>query len=210
MSLVLHAYGPSVYCQIVRMALAEIGLRPTLVEIDPFDGTDRNPHPFGLVPVLKDGASEIYETAAILHYLDARYGGAAWIGRSAIEQARIRQVQAIADNHAYWPLVRQVFAHAVFRPAHGEDADEETIAEGLAAAGTVLGALDGIAAEGEVLTGERLTLADLHLAPMIGFFATASQGVEMLGRFPALASWFAQMCLRPSFRDTCPPVIELP
>jgi glutathione S-transferase len=43
-----------------------------LFEIDtPFDMAplERNPHPFGQIPCLKDGATEVFESGAILLYL---------------------------------------------------------------------------------------------------------------------------------------------
>ena len=206
MTRALFGYGTSVYSQIARMALAELDLSAQWHETDPFEGTGPNPHPFGLVPLLRDDGVEVYETTAILHYLDATYGAQHWSGGTPIEQTRIRQVQAIADHHAYWPLVRQVFGHAVFRPAHGLVPDDQTLQAGLAAADPVLRALDRIAAEGHALTGQTLTQADLHLGPMVGFFAAAPQGCALLARFSHLSAWFDWIKCRPSYRDTCPPL----
>ena len=46
-----------------------------LFEIDaPFQMAplERNPHPFGQIPCLKDGATEVFESGAILLYLASR------------------------------------------------------------------------------------------------------------------------------------------
>jgi len=51
----------------------EIGLEMEMRA--PSDGT--NPHPFGQVPALRDGALELFESGAILMYLADAYGGAA-------------------------------------------------------------------------------------------------------------------------------------
>ncbi len=40
----LFAYPPSVYCQIVRMALIECGQDADLTEVDPFTDPGSSPH----------------------------------------------------------------------------------------------------------------------------------------------------------------------
>ncbi|MEM8850535.1 MAG: glutathione S-transferase domain-containing protein [Pseudomonadota bacterium] len=112
------------------------------------------------------------------------------------------QVIAITDNYAYRPLVRQVFAHSVFRPAAGQPGDPGEISAGLDAAIPVLSALDRIAREGLVLTGTTITLADCHLAPMIAYFTAAAEGARAVDRAPSLAAWWHAMSLRTSLRQT--------
>lgn len=209
MSLVLHAYPPSVYCQIVRMALHHLGLAAQIIEVDPFSGTGPNPHPFGLVPTLRDDDFELWETTAILRYLDAKFADGTLSPSAPHAVARMVQVQSIVDTQAYWPLVRMVFAQRVVAPALGDTADEGCIADGLARADPVLSALNDIAGEGLVLAPGTATLADIHLAPMIGFFNAAPEGAEVLGRYPALGHWFREIAKHPSYRDTCPPLTRL-
>lgn len=113
------------------------------------------------------------------------------------------QVMGIVDAYGYWPLVRQVYSHAVFQPAQGEPGDPREVAAGMAAAVRVLGALEAIAAEGLVLSGP-VTLADLHLAPMVAAFVQAGEGAAALSSRPALAAWWAGMRARDSMRATDP------
>jgi glutathione S-transferase len=206
MALTLFGYRYSVYTRIVRMVLAEKGLRATLVEVDPF--TDplpegyRDLHPFGRVPALQHGPFRLYETTAICRYLDEALPGPPLQPADPRDRARMAQVVAVADAYAYWPLVRQVYAHAVFRPAEGLPGDPDRVAEGLAAAPVVLATLDAIAAEGRVLDGSGVTLADLHLAPMVAAVAQAPAGADLLARHPALDRWWSWMSQRPSLRAT--------
>jgi len=206
MSLLLIGYRWSVYSWAVRMALAEAGLAAEWQEADPFDAGAqdglRKHHPFGRVPVLWDGTFRLYETGAILAYL---LPGA----HDRKRRARARQVAGIADNYAYWPLVRQVFSHGVFRPDSGMAADGAVVAEGLAAAPAVLGALEEIAEEGLALDAIQVGAADCHLAPMIGYFSQDQRGAALLAAAPALARWFALVSERDSFRTTRPDLSEL-
>ncbi|MDU9004139.1 glutathione S-transferase family protein [Sedimentitalea todarodis] len=112
MGLTLYAYPPSVYCQIVRMALYQLRLTAQIVEVDPFTGTGPNPHPFGLVPTLNDDDFQLTETAAILRYLNTQYAGGRLSPDTPRAIARMVQVQSIVDSQAYWPLVRMVSANA--------------------------------------------------------------------------------------------------
>jgi glutathione S-transferase len=206
MALTLIGYRYSVYLRIVRMVLAEKHLRATLVEVNPFDpplpAGFLALNPFGRVPVLQHGPFTIYETTAITRYLDEALPGPALQPQDARDRARMAQVVAIADADGYPSMVRQVYAQRVFRPAEGVPGDGAEVAAGLAAAGRVLGALDGIAAEGRVLDGRTLTLADLHLAAMVAAFVQVPEGAAMVADHPALARWWGAICLRSSLRDS--------
>lgn len=202
--LTLYAYPPSSYCQSVRMMLAECGLEARIIEVDPFAGTDAIPHPFNAVPVLEEGDFRLYETAAILRYLDAAHAGGRFTPSHPRALARMVQVEGIADSQAYWPLVRQVYGERIFAPLEGERPNEALIAEGLERAPRVLAALEDIAAEGLILSGKALTLADIHLAPMLGFFAATPDGAKMLAGYPALRGWFGTIAQRQSYRGTSP------
>lgn len=185
------------------MALAERRLDYDRTEVNPFDTADENPHPFGRVPVLDHDAVRIFETAAITTYIDAAFPGDSWTPADLLARARVAQVIGIVDSYGYCPLVREVFDQAVFAPSVGEPIDRERIRKGLAASRPVLTELDKIAAEGRVLNGA-LTRADLHLAPMIAYFAACSEGAEMLADHAALNRWFTAIRNRPSFVSTEP------
>ncbi len=206
--MVLHGLGVSVYTRVARMALAEKGVRYQLQAMNPF----ADPPPpemaeltrFGRIPVLDHDGFCLFETAAIVDYLDAGFEGASLRPKEARAAARAQQVRGIVDAHGYWPLVRQVFSHVVFRPMLGEDTDAEEVAAGLRASAPVLAALEDIAAEGLALNGECISIADLHLAPMIDYFAMASAGAEMLAAHPALNKWFDWIAEQGSFVATDP------
>ena len=203
----LTGYCHSVYTRVARIALAEKGVAYDYAELDPFEegSAENNTHPFGRVPVLLHGDFALYETAAITAYVDAAFDGPALVPGDPKAAARVEQVIRIVDAYAYWPLVRQVYSHAVFRPAFGESFSEQTIRDGLAEAPAILAALEAFASEGRVLNGG-FTRADCHLVPMIASFAMAPEGAEMLAGYPALSRWWGQMAGRPSVEATQTPL----
>lgn len=205
---ILRGYRYSVYNRIAAMVLREKGVSYGVEEVDPFTPplpTDyQKRHPFGRVPVLSHGAVDIYETSAIARYIDAAFEGPALTPDTALGQARMTQVIGIIDNYGYVPMIRQVFAHRVFRPAERLAPDENLVREGIAASEPVLAALNNIAVEGEILSRAAITLADCHLAPMLAYFTMASEGREALARHQALNNWWDGIATRPSLMSTDP------
>ena len=210
MTLTLHSYKFSVYGRIVRMTLAERGLAYGYREVDPFAESLPADYlalqPFGRVPVLEHDGFVLYETAAITRYLDEVFEGPALQPPAPSARARLVQIVAVIDSYGYWPLVRQFFSQRVFAPLRGEVADEEEIAVGLAASRRVLGALEDLASGELFLLGSELSLADLHLAPMLAYFTAAPEGAAALAAQPKLARWWAAMRERESLKATDPGV----
>ncbi len=214
MSLILHGYRYSVYLRIARLALAEKGVTYERVEVNPFapdvPASYLALNPFGRVPTLVHDGFVLYETAAITRYIDRAFPGPSLQPSDAKALARMDQIIAIVDAYAYWPLVRQVFSHAVFGPRLGRPSNREEIARGLAAAPKVLGALDALASNDAFLVGPSLSLADLHLGAMIAYFAQAPEAHALLQQQPRLSPWWQRLAKRPSFAATDPGLPERP
>jgi glutathione S-transferase len=208
MTMELHGYQYSVYSWIARLALAEKGVEYDWIEVNPFAPDMPQSylalHPFKRVPALVHDGFEIYETGAITRYVDEAFPGPALQPADHRLRARCNQFLSIVDSYAYWPLVRQVFSHRVFRARLGGPSDAAEIEKGLAAASGVLAALERLVADAEYLCGAEISLADIHLAPMIGYFAMAEEGAALLKRHRKLANWWATMSARQTYRATMP------
>lgn len=197
MPVILHGYHYSVYTRIVRMVLAAKDVAYRYVEIDPFsdnpDPAYLDLHPFGRVPVIRNGDFVLYETAPIARYLDEISPPILLSPPDPKTRARMMQMIQIADSYGYWPMVRQVFAHRVFRLAEGGEPDENVIAEGKVASRKVCEALDKLAGDGDFLTGAAISHADLHLGAMMAYFTLAPEGLEIVSGFPRLRHWWQEM-----------------
>lgn len=68
----------------------------------------------------------------------------------------------------------------------------------------MLGALDRIADEGLVLSGDAITLADCHLAPMIDHFQRATEGAVVLSEFASLSRWWSKIKEEDAFKLSDP------
>lgn len=204
--LTLYGFRPSVYCWIVRLALELRGAEATWIEVDPFDDPGRayrSLHPFGRVPTLVHDGFVLYETAAIVRYLDSVLPGPRFTASEPRQAARQAQIVGLLDAYAYQPLVRAVFGHGVYRPRLGEPADPARRQQGLDAAGPVLAALDALGAADLPLAD----LAGLHLYPMLHYFQMDPAGRALLDRHGRLAGWHERLAARPEVVTTTP---ELP
>ena len=210
----LIGFEHSVYTWIVRLTLDKLGLAADYVETDPFahppDPVLARYTPLDRVPVLEHDGFRLTETAAICGYLNA-IGGGDLVPDDMRRLARMRQVIGLVDADVYPVLVRQVFSPGYYLPRFtGAPLDGEAVALGLARAAPVLSVLDDIAREGLQLHGGSLSLADLHLAPMISYAMRVPETAACLERFPALGTWWERMREDAALRRTDPLGPDLP
>ena len=208
MTVELYGYQYSVYSWIARLALAEKGADYHWIEVNPFAADVLEGylalHPFKRVPTLVHDTFQIYETGAITRYVDEAFPGPRLQPTDPRHRARCSQFLSIIDSYAYWPLVRQVFSHRVFRPRLGRPSDLTEVQSGLEAAPKVLAALERLVADTEYLCGAEISLADIHLAPVIGYFAMAEEGDALLKTQRKLSHWWSAMSARSAYCTTRP------
>jgi glutathione S-transferase len=208
MAIELHGMRVSVYVRVARMALHEKGVPYRLIEIDPFSPDMPKSylglHPFRRVPALVHDGFSLYETGAITRYVDEAFDGPRLQPETPRPRARMAQILAVIDNYGYWPLVRQVYSHSVFLPQRGLPAVRTEIEAGLKASERVLTAIEALIEPRGFLVGSELTLADLHLAPMIAYFDAAEEGRALLARHARLSKWWNEMSSRQSVVETEP------
>lgn len=203
----LHGYRYSVYSRTARLVLLSKEVVHDWTEINPFDGLTESylkQHPFGRVPLLTHGTFRFFETSAITRYVDRAFRGRPLQPASPPALARMDQVIAAIDAYAYWPMVRQVASHSFFRPLIGERSDRGEVDAGLEASKPVLSFLDSVAAEGDILSGGDMTLADWHLAPTMDYFVRADEGRAALARHPALQRWWDRVSVLALMEATDP------
>ena len=197
----------SVYTRIARIALEEKGIDYTLEEVDIF--ADPGPpadylalNPFGTIPCLLHGDFVLYETSAITRYVDEIAPTVDLQPVAPIERARMNQIIGMLDSYCYRPMVWDVYVQRVVVPAGGGETDEARITAALAGLRSALEQLDLWRGEHGFLVGQALSLADLHLYPMLSYFTETAEGIAMLDTFPRLQQWMRLMELRHSVSAT--------
>ncbi|TIU03422.1 MAG: glutathione S-transferase family protein, partial [Mesorhizobium sp.] len=122
--------------------------------------------PFGRIPAFEHDGFRLYETSAIARYVDEAFDGPALQPQEARSRATMNQIIGMLDAYAYRAMVWDVAVERLEKTTP----DEALIADGLLKARTTLQALSSLKAPGPWLMGSELTLADLHAAPIIGYF----------------------------------------
>jgi glutathione S-transferase len=89
----------------------------------------RSRHPFGHIPVLRDGDFTLYETHAILRYLDAHLGGSTFVPADLQERARMDQWLCIEQNYLI-PAAKNVNARGYAKMLDLPDPGEKIVEEG--------------------------------------------------------------------------------
>ncbi|WP_426238839.1 glutathione S-transferase family protein [Pararhizobium sp. DWP1-1-3] len=206
---VLYGADYSVYVRAARLALHEKGVDYDLVPVDVFAEGGPPPsycarQPFGRIPAFEHDGFELYETGAISRYADEAFDGPDLQPADPRSRARVNQIISIADGYIYPVLVWGVYVEQVSKPARGEPGDDRRLAVSLSKAPVILKALADLTGGGPWLGGTALTLADLHVAPMIEYFTKAPQSLPMLGVHATLMGWWLRMLERASMRQTEP------
>ncbi|MGH8189621.1 MAG: glutathione binding-like protein, partial [Steroidobacteraceae bacterium] len=106
------------------------------------------------------------------------------------------------DSYAYRPMIWAVFVQRVSIPGEGGKPDEQVIEDALPAAAKCLDLLQAQLGERRYLVGDALTLADLHAAPMLMYFAATPEGKGMMADHPSVSRWLTDMLARASVGRT--------
>lgn len=204
-------YGPglSTYVRTVRLVCEEKGAEYQLVEIDIMQGAHKAPdylarHPFGRVPAFEHDGFALYETSAITRYLDAVLTGPSLTPTDPKNAARMQQVIAVVDAYAYGAMISAIVIQRVVMPMVGGTADEAVITAAMPTAEVAMDALEALIGDQQFVAGNALSLADLHLAPVMGYFTATPEGQGLMPGYPKLARWWAAISARPSMTKTQP------
>ena len=178
-----------------------------------FDGGDLKTaeftaiNPRQKVPALMDNGFAMYESAAILEYLEDRYpdrGEPLWpkdVQSRAIARRRAAEIVAYVD-----PINSKIFSE-VFGPAD-KLPDLALVEAGKKALAAELMRIEGWLDE-DFLAGEKLSGADFTLYPYVAFLGRIDNrkpGYDLLALVPPkLAAWMKRIEALPYFENTYPP-----
>jgi glutathione S-transferase len=183
----LFGFAPSTYTRTARMAAYEKGVAAELLPVAYGQPGHFELHPFGKMPIMRHGNVTLYETLAIVSYIDDVFNGPLLIPHKARERAETFAAISVALDYAYRPVV------------HTEPEGDGFAAADLARANTVLDWLERRIGDRGHVAGSTLTAADLFFAPMV-YYHRGKVGDDMtIGKRPRLGAWLDRMAARPSF-----------
>lgn len=168
-------------------------------------GDQRSPehltrHPFAKMPAFSDGDFELYETQAVLRYLDRALPDPQLTPNDAKAAARMDQVLNINDHYLFNGVSNVIGFQRVVGPLLlGLKPDEDAIAAAMPDAHRVLGELSRLLGDQDYFAGT-LSLADFAIAGQLDFIAMAPEWEALTLDRPNLARWLDRMNERDSVR----------
>jgi glutathione S-transferase len=165
-------------------------------------------NPRGRLPVLRDGDYVVFESLAVLYYLDLKYPSPPLFGRSPEEAGVIMRVINEFQAYTEADVMRIVDAVLNQHPPRFGDALTHAMHVVASEARTIEGRL----AKGDWIVGEAVSAADLMIYPCIRLLYRAlmrPEATELSARFlpaevhyPGLARWMQRVEALPGFQRT--------
>lgn len=208
----INVYGipGSPFLRSVEITLHEKGLDYQLQALKP--GEHKQPaylarHPFGRIPAFEHDGFALYETQAIIRYLDERFPHPPLTPGDAQRRARMNQVIGIIEWYFFPKAAAPIAFNRIIGPRLlGLPGDEAAIAEAMPMARTCFGELDRLLGQQPYFTGNSVSLADIMLAAQLDLFTECPEGRELMSG-TNLTPWLERMLARPSFVATQPPEV---
>ena len=168
-------------------------------------------NPRGKVPTLKDGALVVYESLAIMSYLDRKYPTPPLFGNSPEQTGQIWRV--ISECESYLVSAGDKVVRPIFFGKGLDKVDE--IQQAAQTIRQELTTVDEQLAHSNWLVGEQISAADISVFPLVQLLLRAASkqaaqpltlGLLPLGQtFPNVARWTERIEALPNYQRTYPP-----
>lgn len=209
----INVYGipGSPFLRSVEITLSEKGLTYGLHALKP--GEHKQPeylarHPFGRIPAFDHDGFALYETQAIIRYVDEYFPQPPLAPGDPQQRARMNQVIGIIEWYFFPKAAAPIAFNRIIGPRLlGLAADEAAIAEAMPMARTCFAELERLLGEGRHFGGEQISIADIMLGAQLDLFGECPEGRELIDGISNLRPWLERMRERPSFVATEPPAV---
>jgi len=159
-------------------------------------------HPFGRIPAFEHDGWPLYETRAIMRYVDAVVPEPRLQPEWPRDVARMEQIMNITDSYVMPQVSRTITFSRVVAPRFGLPTNEEMITKAMPDARHCIGEMARLLSGNTWIAGASLSLADLLLAPQMSMLAQAPEGAAILRTHTNLADWLDRMEGRASMKAT--------
>jgi glutathione S-transferase len=199
----IYGHPGSTCTQKVLITLAEKGLDAELVLVDFAKGEQKSPahvkrQPFGVIPALEDGDFMLYESRAIIRYLDAKFDKPRLTPTELRDRARMDQWMSVEPSY-FSPSVMSLVVQKLYMPMRGQKPNAEIVEQGEKGSARVLDVLDRALDGQQYLAGSQFTLADVCFMPYLGYLF-AARATELVTSRKNVASWWGRLSERSSWR----------
>ena len=168
-------------------------------------------NPLGKIPALRHGEVVLGESRAICAYIDRAFDGPSLIPAQPAAAALTEQWTSIVNSHVDPLLARQYLTWYFFPKTADGKPDRTLIDSILDAMNAQIAFLDARVSASGHLCGDRFTLADAYLMPILYYLRQLPDSQQMLARAAHLTAYLERHLQRPIVAATIPPPMsELP
>ena len=206
-SITVYGIPGSPFLRSVEIALKEKEVPYHLQALAP--GEHKQPehlarHPFGRIPAFEHDGFILYETQAIIRYLDEVFPNPPLTPGNPQQRARMNQVIGIIEWYFFPKAAAPIAFNRIIGPKLlGLPTDEAAIAEAMPMGRTCFAELDRLLGDQPYFGGDRASIADIMLAAQLDLLSDTPEGRELISG-TRLESWLKRMVERPSFAATQP------
>lgn len=187
------------YVRTVRLGLAEKGVKYTLAPALPHTPEVDAIHPYGRIPAFRDGGLELFESTAILKYVNEAFDGPSLVPGNIVDRARAEQWTSAIISYVAPLCVLRYIGPYVF--AKDGKPDRGIIDAALAEIPAQLGILDRAYGKRDYLVGNAASIPDFLLAPILHYVEQMPEGAALLAPHANLRRGQAAMRARPCWNE---------
>jgi glutathione S-transferase len=193
---IVYGFPQSTFVNIVRLVLTHKNVPYTFHDLETVMGKQEHLalHPFNRVPILGHGEFTVYETSAIVSYIDEAFPGPRLTPQDVRARARMNQWISAVNSYYYPYMIYHVTHERRVFPELGIPSDEKVVAHALPKVELGLQVLERTLSRGDdYLVGSELSLADFYLLPSTFSFYQIEEGKTLYPKFPAFCRWRERM-----------------
>ena len=207
---VIYGADYSTYVRTARLTFEEKPAEYRLEHVHFLAGEAQQPghlrrHPFGKVPAFEHDGLTLYETDAIIRYVDQVFPGRRLQPDDPRRAARMNQIIGIIESYG-WPSIigKVVWQRLIVPMTEKREGDETIVRDGKPTATLCLSEIERIKGQDAFLAGPEISLADLFLAPIFTYLMMTPDAPELLKDCSGLQTWWAEISTRESMVRTQP------
>lgn len=212
MTFLVHSIPGSPFGRAVLAALihknVDFGLIPVApgqLKVEPYVKL----HPMGRVPVLEHDGFTLYETQAILRYLDRVLPEPSLTPTDARAAARMDQVMNITDWYLFQGCNNVIGFQRIIGPKlMGLEPDIAAIEAAMPRAITLFAELSRLLGDQPWFAGDTVTLADLMVAPHVDFLAMTPEWARLIEGLSNILAWHDRVQALPCMQGTTWPRVS--
>jgi glutathione S-transferase len=202
MTITVYGRATSSNVQAVMWTIGELGLDYERLNYGQKYGGPKTPeylamNPNGLVPVVRDGGGEpLFESAAIVRYLAARYGEDSFWPKDAAARAQVDKWAEWAKTEVTRAFTVPIFWIVVRTPA--AERDEAALARSIERMNEKLAIAEAQLERHAFLANDDFTVADIQLGHLLYRYFDVDISRPSL---PALEAYYRRLTERPAYRE---------